>query len=233
MLRDVFQKPLLMLLRLSKALIIMTVNLNNILTTDSRLKNNVYLNLYHMNIIVQNFSYVVGQTFNKFIHPMMMNSQFNLQDDCQFLTSPINSTKFLRILIIYKISSINQSIITTYSNTFPAKSEVFDIISDIKLWHYILIKKLQNSIWFQLFLQMLQQRRIEIKFLQYDRMQFKLSYGNLLQSYSNYLAISFLIQGRETSSLRLNLMHKVSQLLGSNFLIVQILMNNLQVANQL
>ncbi|CAK71727.1 unnamed protein product (macronuclear) [Paramecium tetraurelia] len=107
--------------------------------------------------------------------------------------------------LFYKISSSqNQIIITTYSYTFPAvdidfssnpflKSEVIDVGSDIKLWHYLFVKKLENSILVSItFYKGFDKEEFNIKLdvLQFNKVQFKLSYGNLLQSSSNYLTIS-------------------------------------------
>ncbi|CAD8189309.1 unnamed protein product [Paramecium octaurelia] len=107
--------------------------------------------------------------------------------------------------LFYKIQSgQNQIIITTYSYTFPSvdidfssnpflKSEVIDVTSDIKLWHYVLVKKLENSILVAITFYKgfdKEEFNINLDVLQFNRVQFKLLYGNLLQSSSNYLTIS-------------------------------------------
>ncbi|CAD8188002.1 unnamed protein product [Paramecium octaurelia] len=107
--------------------------------------------------------------------------------------------------LFYRIStSQNQIIITTYSYTIPSvsidfssnpflKSESLDVTFDIKLWHFILVKKLENSILISItFYNGLDKEEFNINLdvLQFNKMQFKLLYGNLLQSSSNYLKIS-------------------------------------------
>ncbi|CAD8075937.1 unnamed protein product [Paramecium primaurelia] len=109
--------------------------------------------------------------------------------------------------LFYKFSSQgNQIIFKTYSYTFPSlnidfsnnsflKTEIFDIDCDIQLWHYILVQKFDTSIsisitFYQNYDQMKLNKNLEVK--QYNMVQFKLLYGNILQSKSNYLEISII-----------------------------------------
>ncbi|CAD8173411.1 unnamed protein product [Paramecium pentaurelia] len=109
--------------------------------------------------------------------------------------------------LFYKFSSQgNQMIFKTYSYTFPnlnldfsnnsfLKTEIFDIDCDIQLWHYILVEKFDTSIsisitFYQNYDQMKQNKNLEVK--QFNMVQFKLLYGNILQSKSNYLEISII-----------------------------------------
>ncbi|CAD8137809.1 unnamed protein product [Paramecium octaurelia] len=106
--------------------------------------------------------------------------------------------------LFYKISSSkNQIIITTYSYTIPAvyidfsnnpflKSETIDVTFDIKLWHYVLVTKLENSIQVSITFYKgfdKEEFNINLDVQQFHKIQFKLLYGNLLQSTSNYLTI--------------------------------------------
>ncbi|CAD8095118.1 unnamed protein product [Paramecium sonneborni] len=106
--------------------------------------------------------------------------------------------------LFYKITSNkNQIIITTYSYTFPTlnidfsnnpylKTETFDIDWDIQLWHYISVKKLDNQIQISItFYQDSKQEILSINLdvIQFSIVQFKLLYGNILQSKPNLLTI--------------------------------------------
>ncbi|CAK77671.1 unnamed protein product, partial (macronuclear) [Paramecium tetraurelia] len=132
------------------------------------------------------FDYQFIRLCGNFQHP-----QFIQQNLCAFQ-------------LFYKISSSkNQIIITTYSYNFPVvdidfssnpflKSKAFDVTSNIKLWHYILVKKLENSIsvsitFYNNFKK--EEFKINLNVQQFNKMQFKLLYGNLLQSSPNYLTI--------------------------------------------
>ncbi|CAD8211130.1 unnamed protein product [Paramecium pentaurelia] len=109
--------------------------------------------------------------------------------------------------LFYKFSSLgNQIIFKTYSYTFPnlnidfsnnpfLKTEIFDIDCDIQLWHYILVEKTDTSIsisitFYQGYDQMKLNKNLEVK--QFNMVQFKLLYGNILQSKLNYLEIEII-----------------------------------------
>ncbi|CAD8156919.1 unnamed protein product [Paramecium octaurelia] len=104
-----------------------------------------------------------------------------------------------------KISSINQIIITTYSNTFPAVDMHFQAILYQCLKYLILPLILNYGIIYQQ-----KNKKIQFGF--------------------NYFLQMFYHMGIYYNHTPITLQY---QFLGSNFLIVQILMNNLQVANQL
>ncbi|CAD8209927.1 unnamed protein product [Paramecium pentaurelia] len=106
--------------------------------------------------------------------------------------------------LTYKISSKgNQMIITTYSYTFPSINidfsnnpylikQAFHLIGDIKLWHYLFVKKQETNIYISItFFELYKQEKFEIyeEVKQFNLVQFKLLYGNILQSHSDYLKI--------------------------------------------
>ncbi|CAD8173408.1 unnamed protein product [Paramecium pentaurelia] len=109
--------------------------------------------------------------------------------------------------LFYKISNLgNQIIFKTYSYTFPnlnidfsnnpfLKTEVFNIDCDIQIWHYIQVEKTDTSIsisitFYQGYDQIQHIMNLEVK--QFNMVQLKLLYGNILQSKSQYLNISII-----------------------------------------
>ncbi|CAD8090423.1 unnamed protein product [Paramecium sonneborni] len=76
------------------------------------------------------------------------------------------------------------------------KTQTFDIEDqDIQLWHYILVEKIQNliSISIKLYKGFQQKEfNFNLDVMQFSMMQFKLSYGNILQSENNFLTIQIL-----------------------------------------
>ncbi|CAD8122834.1 unnamed protein product [Paramecium sonneborni] len=108
--------------------------------------------------------------------------------------------------LFYKISSNNnQIIITTYSYTFPSlnidfqnnpflKTETFNINWDIQLWHYILVQKLDTQIQISItfYIGFNQEKlSMNLEVIQFNMVQFKLLYGNILQSI-NFLTIQII-----------------------------------------
>ncbi|CAK84286.1 unnamed protein product (macronuclear) [Paramecium tetraurelia] len=103
--------------------------------------------------------------------------------------------------LTYKLSSKgNQIIITTYSYTFPSINidfsndpflikETFNIVSDVKLWHYLNVRKLETAI--QISISFSEQEKYEFyqEVKQFNLVQFKLQYGDLLQTHSYQLKI--------------------------------------------
>ncbi|CAD8085196.1 unnamed protein product [Paramecium primaurelia] len=109
--------------------------------------------------------------------------------------------------LIYKISQLGNQIITkSYSYTFPTvnidfsnnpflKTEKFNIFCNIQLWHYILVEKRDTSISITItFYQGFDQQQFNTNFEvnQFNMVQFKLLYGNILQSKSNQLSIQII-----------------------------------------
>ncbi|CAK93238.1 unnamed protein product (macronuclear) [Paramecium tetraurelia] len=104
----------------------------------------------------------------------------------------------------YKISSVgNQIIVTTYSYTFPQVTidfsdnpflikKEFDISNSIFLWHQVYVQVKDDQLTIQI--QFLEGHQVydyifQIKVFQFKQTQFKLQYGNNLQSQTNYLNI--------------------------------------------
>ncbi|CAD8207557.1 unnamed protein product [Paramecium pentaurelia] len=87
-------------------------------------------------------------------------------------------------------------IIASNSHTFPSInidfSNFFQLIGDIKLWHYQFIKKQETNIYISItFFELYKQEKFEIyeEVRQVNLFQFKSLYGNILQSHSDYLEL--------------------------------------------
>ncbi|CAD8174747.1 unnamed protein product [Paramecium pentaurelia] len=124
-----------------------------------------------------------------------------------FLNSQLTQDNLSAFQLLYKISSLgNQIIIKSYSYTFPTvnidfsknpflKTQKFDINCDIQLWHYILIEKTETSISISItFYQGFDQEQFNLNILvnHFNMVQFKLLYGNILKSKSDYLIIQII-----------------------------------------
>ncbi|CAD8082452.1 unnamed protein product [Paramecium primaurelia] len=124
-----------------------------------------------------------------------------------FLNSQLTQDNLSAFQLLYKISTLgNQIIIKSYSYTFPTvnidfsnnlflMTEKFDINCDIQLWHYIYIEKTQTSIsisitFYQGFDQ--EQFNLNLQVNHFNMVQFKLLYGNILKSKSDYLIIQII-----------------------------------------
>ncbi|CAD8117347.1 unnamed protein product [Paramecium primaurelia] len=106
--------------------------------------------------------------------------------------------------LLYKLSTqINQIILTTYSYTLPVvnidfstnpylKKVQFEVTNDIQLWHYLLVEKSDQFISITIkFYQGYNQEKFSftLEVVQFQMVQFKLLYGNIFQSKSNYLTL--------------------------------------------
>ncbi|CAD8169558.1 unnamed protein product [Paramecium octaurelia] len=117
------------------------------------------------------------------------------------MVSSIINDNISPFTLTYKLSSTGNSIIiTTYSYTFPSINidfsndpflirQSFDILSDLKLWHYLNVRKFENSI--QISINFFQQEKYEFyqEVKQFNLVQYKLQYGDLLQTHSYYLKV--------------------------------------------
>ncbi|CAD8085140.1 unnamed protein product [Paramecium primaurelia] len=131
----------------------------------------------------------------------------------------LSSDNLSPLNIKYKISDIqNQVIVTTYSYTFPTVSidfsnnpflieKQFDIVHNMKLWHKIQVKLVQNIMDIQItfydeFTVHEYSHQVEVR--QFQQQQFKLLYGNIQQLKKNYLQLQirnfFLLNCDETFS---------------------------------
>ncbi|CAD8151560.1 unnamed protein product [Paramecium pentaurelia] len=106
------------------------------------------------------------------------------------------------IFIIIQLSTqINQIILTTQSYTLLVvnidfstnpylKKVEFEVTNDIQLWHYLLVEKSDQFISITItFYQGYNQEKFSLEVVQFQMVQFKLLYGNIFQSKSNYLTL--------------------------------------------
>ncbi|CAD8114144.1 unnamed protein product [Paramecium primaurelia] len=125
-----------------------------------------------------------------------------------FMKPQLTDDNLAAFQLTYRISSNgNQIIVSTYSYTFPTVNidfsknsflieEVFNFASNIKLWHYFVVRKYKTNINIQItFYEGYRQEKFEFnkEVKQFNLLQFKLLYGNLFQLSSNYLKLQ--IQG--------------------------------------
>ncbi|CAD8213453.1 unnamed protein product [Paramecium pentaurelia] len=116
----------------------------------------------------------------------------------------LSSDNLSPLQIKYKISDIqNQIIVTTYRYTFPTVSidfsnnpflieKKFDIFHNMNLWHKIQVKLVQNIMDIQIKFYdefIIHEYSHQPEVHQFQQLQFKLLYGNILQLKSNYLLI--------------------------------------------
>ncbi|CAK86412.1 unnamed protein product (macronuclear) [Paramecium tetraurelia] len=141
----------------------------------------------------------VHQTSQEFLYQIIKLSS-------NFENPQLTDDNLAAFQLFYKfMEGKTQLIFTTYSYTFPLVSlnlqndpflikKEFDLINDIKLWHFVQVILKNNQlnisiIFYGNFIHYEYKSLLTVN--QFHLVKFKLQYGNLLQTPNNYLSVNF------------------------------------------
>ncbi|CAD8176500.1 unnamed protein product [Paramecium pentaurelia] len=141
------------------------------------------------------------------IHQTSQEFQYQIiKLSANFENTQLTDDNLSTFQLFYKFNQLKtQLIFTTYSYTFPIVSinfqndpflirKEFDLINDIKLWHYVQVILKDNQltisiIFYGEFTHFDYKTILTVN--QFNLMKLKLQYGNILQSTNNYLTVKF------------------------------------------